>query len=146
MSRSHAVSRPPGVTPWQIADAVKAAGLIAVGAIVWFAGWYEVSDRAAMDEQIAPMNLAVVGVLLVGAGQASWFLAGRRAVGARRRALLGATAKPSPVAVVAGDLFAGGEQFFHQLDCAMVTDRGWMPTTRTDQELSGRTPCGVCAP
>lgn len=133
-------------SPWRGADAVKAAGLIALGAILWAIGWYEVSDRAAMADQIPPMNLAVVGVLIIGAGQASWFLAGRRAVGLRRRALLGAEAKPGVTAKVSPDLFAGTERFFHRLDCAMVSDRAWTPTPRAAHEAQGRTACGVCAP
>jgi hypothetical protein len=133
--------------PWCLADAIRAAGLILVGAIVWFVGWYQVSARAAMGEQIGPMNFAVVGLLIVGTGQASWFLAGRRAVGARRRSLLGATAKPSPVAGTAAvDLFAGSERLYHRLECGMATDRRWAPVPRSDHERQGRTPCGVCAP
>jgi hypothetical protein len=136
----------PAATPWHWADAVKAAGLIAIGAILWFIGWYEVSDRAAMDDQIPPLNLAIVGVLIIGSGQASWFLAGRRAVGARRRVLLGAEAKPSPVRVMTDDRFAGGERFYHRIDCAMLTDRHWSPTSRAAHEADGREPCGVCKP
>lgn len=147
MSRPHTLGHVPGVSPWHWADAVKTAGLIVIGAIVWFVGWYQVSERAAMDEQIAPMNLAIVGLLIIGAGQASWFLAGRRAVGARRRVLLGATAKPSPVTLVAvSDLFAGRERLYHRLDCAMLTDRDWAPMPSAAHELQGRTPCGVCKP
>lgn len=137
----------PAASPWHWADAVKSAGLIAIGSILWFIGWFQVSDRAAMDDQIPPMNLAIVGILVVGFGQASWFLAGRRAVGARRCQLLGAEAKPSPQrAVVTDDLFAGAERLYHRLDCAMLADRGWTPTVRAAQESAGRTPCGVCKP
>lgn len=137
----------PAVSPWHRVDAVKAAALIAIGAILWAIGWYQVSDRAAMDDQIAPMNLAVIGVLIIGAGQASWFLTGRRAVGARRRALLGSQAKPPRVALpVEDDRFAGRERFYHRLDCALVADRGWVPTSRSAQEAAGRVRCGVCVP
>jgi hypothetical protein len=136
----------PASTPWRWADGIKAGGFIAIGAILWFLGWYQVSDRAAMDSQIAPMNLAIVGVLIIGTGQASWFLAGRRAVGLRKRALLGADGKPSPTRVVANDLFAGNERFYHRLDCGMVADRAWTSSPRAAHEQSGRTPCGVCKP
>ena len=143
MSRSAALT----ASPWQWPDAVKAAGLIAIGTIVWAVGWYEVSERAAMNSQIAPMNLAIVGMLVIGSGQASWFVAGRRAVGRRRRALLSAGATTAPVVVgPATELVAGGERYFHRLDCAMLSDRGWTPTPREVQEAQGRIPCGVCAP
>ncbi len=128
---------------------MKTFGLMGIGGVLWFIGWWEVSDRAAMDEQIAVLNLAVVGLIVVGAGQASWFLAGRRAVGHRRRALLGDRARRTavaPVAPTSHELVVGGERFFHRLDCAMAADRGWSPAPRAAQEQAGRVPCGVCAP
>jgi hypothetical protein len=137
------------ISPWNRVDAVKATVLMAIGALVWFIGWWEVSDRASMDRQIAPMNIAVVGLIVFGAGQASWYLAGRRAVGRRRRTLLGLDTR-RPVTVVSTStvdgLFLGGGRFFHRPECAMITDRGWVPQPRAAHERAGRVPCGVCKP
>jgi hypothetical protein len=135
-------------TPWSRLDALKTSLLIAVGAVVWAVGWFQVAEKPAMDEQIAPLNVAVAGVVVIGAGQALWFLNGRRAVAERRRALLGES--PAPVAAQApaqGDeLFAGSQRFYHRLECAMVVDRGWAAMIRATHEAAGRVPCGVCKP
>ncbi|WP_019874817.1 hypothetical protein [Sporichthya polymorpha] len=127
---------------------MTSAVLMAVGAIVLVAGWWEVSDRASMESQIPAFNIAVLGLVLIGAGQGLWFLRGRRACSDRRRLLLGADAAPAVIsaAVEDTDSFAGTERFYHRLDCAMVDDRDWAPSPRATHERVGRTPCGVCAP
>jgi hypothetical protein len=127
---------------------IKAAAVVAVGCLVWAIGWHRVAYQPAFAAQIAPMNVSIVGFVIVCAGQMLWFLGGRRAISDRRRVLLGsdATATPSGSAEQGEDRFAGSERFYHRLDCAMVGDRAWTPTPRAAQERAGRVPCGVCAP
>jgi hypothetical protein len=125
----------------------KAVLLIAVGLLLWVIGWYRLSGRVTLNSQIPSMNLAVVGVVLAGAGQASWFLAGRRAVGLRRRALLGS--EPRPLPSVTGeerDGFVGGDRLYHRDACAMAAGRPWPAQLRGAHEAAGRVPCGVCRP
>jgi drug/metabolite transporter (DMT)-like permease len=74
--------------PWSRTDVLRTAVLVVLGAGIWVVGWFGVSGRPALEDQIPPMNLAVLGFAVTGAGYAAWFLAGRRAVGARSRALL----------------------------------------------------------
>lgn len=135
-------------SPWSRLDALRSALLIAVGAVLWLLGWHWVSGRPAMHDQIVPLNLAIVGLVLAGAGQAAWFLTGRRAVRRLRDALLGTSVKPAlhSLAHAHRDLVAGGERFFHRLDCALLTGRHWSPQTRESQMAAGRVPCGVCTP
>lgn len=136
----------PG-TPWTRLDAATTALLIAVGALLWTIGWYRVANKPSMGDQIAPLNLTVVGLAVIGAGQVLWFLRGRRIIDERRRALLGD--EPAPVAADApadGELFTGAYGLYHRQACAMVTDRDWAPTARVAHESAGRAPCGVCAP
>ena len=139
-------------TPWTRVDAVRTAVLVAVGCVVWALGWVGVSGEPALEDQIAPMNLAVVGVVLIGIGYSSWFLAGRRAVGTRRRAVLAlvpeVAAAPTPVAAgpPPADGFLGSERLYHRPDCAMTTDRAWEVQPLAVHERAGRTPCGVCRP
>jgi hypothetical protein len=138
-----------GHTPWARDDVVFTALLIAIGVVLWTIGWYRVSGRTAMDEQVAPFDLAAFGVAVVGAGQARWFVSGRRAVAARRRVLIGSDAVrvATPQRVPHRDeLFCGSERFFHRLECPMVLDRTWPPASRSAQEQAGRVPCGVCSP
>lgn len=136
-------------SPWTRSDAVATAAVMAIGSIVWFVGWWEVSDRATMESQLSALNIAVLGMLVIGAGQTLWFLRGRRAVHDRRRLLLGVdvrTSSTTAVAPVDEDRFAGSERFYHRVDCAMADERNWTPSPRAVHERAGRTPCGVCAP
>jgi hypothetical protein len=134
--------------PWSRADALKVAVLFAVGGVIWAVGWWQMSGRASMTEQVAPMNLAVVGLAVIAVGQASWFLRGRRAVAHRRRTLLGAAPvlPTGPAIVLDPDHFAGRERLYHRAGCDMLTDRAWPPAARAEHEDAGRIPCGVCAP
>jgi hypothetical protein len=140
---------PTGRLPWTGRDGIPVAGLIAVGGLLWFIGWWRLSGRSTMEAQIGPMNLAAIGVMVIGAGQVLWFLRGRRAVGTRRVFLLGHTAKRAALATAVGpaaDRYVGVEQFFHRTDCAMAIGRAWPPITRSEHLSGGRIPCGVCAP
>jgi hypothetical protein len=145
LTRSHATTVS---SPWTRTDALLTAAVIAVGCLVWAIGWYRVSGEGAFDSQIVPLNVAVFGVLVGGAGQVLWFLGGRRAVDHRRRVLLGddaiVTAHQAPV--VDGDSFVGGEHLYHRADCPMAADRPWAPLSRVEQEQAGRVPCGWCEP
>jgi hypothetical protein len=127
---------------------VLTAAVMAAGCVVWAIGWYRVSGEGAFGSQIAPLNVAVLGVLIAGAGQLLWFLGGRRAVDHRRRVLLGDDAavavRSTPAA--ARDSFVGSERLYHRLDCPMAQNRGWTPLSRAEQERAARVPCGWCEP
>jgi hypothetical protein len=129
---------------------MTAAVVTAVGALVWIVGYAQVSGRASAEAQIAPLNLAVLGVLVTGASPCLWFFRGRRAVQDRRRLLLGVDPDPAPCCaaldLVTLDQFVGSVSFFHRADCAMADERGWSAAPRAAHEDAGRTPCGVCAP
>jgi hypothetical protein len=135
-------------SPWTRVDVLLTALLIAIGGVVWIIGWYRVSGRTAMDEQVAPFDLAVFGAVVFGAGQVRWFIGGRRAVDARRRVLLGSDAVLAVAVPVVPreELLSGSERFFHRLDCSLALDRAWAPASRSAHEQAGRVPCGVCAP
>jgi hypothetical protein len=126
--------------------------LIAVGVLVWFVGWYQAAGKADSDEQTAPLNLAVFGVVLAGVGQLCWVLDGRRAVGRRRRELIGepgSTGSAPPESVPSGRdelRLAGGGRYYHRPDCALAIGREPEMATRGDHEAARRSPCGVCAP
>ncbi len=144
----------PGMTqtPWTRANVLKVVLLAAVGAVLWAVGWYRVAERPALDDQISPLNLAILGWLVIAVGYASWFTAGRRAVGARRRALLTFAAdlqervSVRAVPTTDADVFVGAERYFHRPQCAMVTDRSWAPHPPAEHERAGRVPCGLCVP
>lgn len=136
------------LSPWTRTDVVRTAAVIAVGCLVWAVGWYRVSGEGGFHDQIAPLNVAVFGVVVAGAGQVLWFLGGRRAVDSRRRVLLGDDAAAVEVAapVSAVDSVVGSERLYHRADCPMAAGREWPATTREEQERAGRVPCGWCEP
>lgn len=138
-----------GLSPWTRVDVLLTASLIAIGGLVWIIGWYRVSGRTAMDEQVRPFDLAVFGAVVFGAGQVRWFIGGRRAVDARRRVLIGSDAVLAPTVgapMTQRDELLGSERFFHRLDCSLALGRAWAPASRSAHEQAGRVPCGVCAP
>jgi hypothetical protein len=126
---------------------------IAAGLVVWFIGWYRASGKASSDEQTTSLNVAILGVLIAGAGQLYWVLDGRRAVGRRRRALLADAAPVAATVEVAGntgsapgEMLAGGGRYYHRLDCGLATGRAAATAARAEHEAAGRLACGVCAP
>ena len=141
-------THPAHQSPWTRTDAVLTAAVIAVGCAVWAIGWYRVSGEGAFDSQIAPMNVATLGVAVAVAGQVLWFLSGRRAVDFRRRVLLGDDAALAQISAPAEDLdsFVGSERLYHRADCPMAQDRAWVPLSRAEQDQAGREPCGWCEP
>jgi hypothetical protein len=134
--------------PWQRSDAVTTAELASVGVTLWAIGWFQVSGRASMDEQLAPLNLGILGLVVAGVGYTRWFLTGRRAVGERCRFLLGTAARPSPAVPrdAGADCFFGAERFYHRADCFLLANRGWAAASRAAHVEAGRIPCGVCKP
>jgi hypothetical protein len=150
----------PGL--WVRQDVLRAGLLLGVGVVLWVDGWYKASDDLDVDSQIAPLNLSVAGTLIAGAGFVAWFLAGRRAVGARRRALIETRrALVLPVAdrrlgsdrslgsrSTSPVLIAGsGLERFHRSDCPLAAGRtDWATASRIDHSAAGRVACGVCLP
>lgn len=74
--------------PWSLGDA-RTTFFTAVGGLgVVLVGWWEASGTGRASHQTGWIVTAVVGVLILGAGNALWLLAGRRAVGVRRSRLV----------------------------------------------------------
>jgi hypothetical protein len=131
---------------------------MAVGTAIWIVGWYRVAERASMQGQRGPLNLAAAGVLVIGVGQATWFLSGRRHIRNRYGLLLAAV--PEGVRERAGraaavrcaepgadeDRYVGSERYFHRAHCPMANGRPWVPSPRSEQLEANRAPCGMCAP
>ncbi len=151
-------------TLWAPSDLAVTAVLVAVGSVLWFAGWYSASDKLVEGDQMAALNVSAAGTLIANAGLVSWFLNGRRAIRTRRRALLerrraqlasGQTGA-EVVDVVAATLeprssspmLVGGPGLrrYHRADCPLAAGRQWPVASRTDHEDAGRIPCGACRP
>jgi hypothetical protein len=147
---------------WTRLDLVRTSLLLLLGVVLWVVGWYNASDDLDVDNQIAPLNLSVAGTLVAGAGFVLWFLAGRRAVGARRRVIVerrrslvvpvesGPDARPQSLAPrAASGVLVGGSNLrrFHRSDCPLAAGRtDWTAAARAEHSAAGRVACGVCLP
>jgi hypothetical protein len=128
--------------------------LIMVGVAFLLASAVATTATEDLSARVAWINLGVVGLLVAGAGNTFWLLAGRRAVG-ERRAMLLADGGPRP-----GELGADGEAEaattrlvalrgatrFHRPDCPLVSGKTVTTAARARHEQAGRRPCGVCGP
>jgi hypothetical protein len=153
---------PPKKRPlWSAEDWVRWALFVAGGLVLWLVGWYLASGEINYSRQIGPANLAVAGLLVAGAGHVWCLMRGRRAIGERRRRLLGdpalapagrEAATPAaphadgtacrPSETVAGD----GMMRYHRRGCPLAAGRDWPVLPAEEQEAAGRIPCGACRP
>lgn len=125
--------------------ATALAGGIAI-AIAWFGA----SGSAAVTQQVGWLNLGIGGFVVFAGGNCLWLLRVRRAVGARRAALISLEPdEPDPVsapavpvmdATVSWGLVRGaGMRKLHYPDCPLVVGKHLEPAALAEGEL-----CGVC--
>ena len=140
--------------PWPEHSLILWALLSGIGVALLVAGWIQVRNESVYAKQVAGINMAIVGVIAVGAGAIPMLLTGRRSVGVRRLAVLG-DLRSLPVRASAGasgdstsQSLVGGEGLrrFHRAGCAMAQGRNWTAASRQEHERAGRVTCGVCRP
>jgi hypothetical protein len=128
--------------------------LSTIGGSLLVGGWAQVRSESVYADQATGINLSVAGVVVAGAGALMMLLAGRRAVGVRRLAVLG-DLRAMPVRASAGTSsdstsqhLVGGEglRHFHRAGCTMAHGRSWSAASRGEHERAGRVACGVCRP
>jgi hypothetical protein len=128
--------------------------LSTIGGSLLVGGWAQVRSESVYADQATGINLSVAGVIVAGAGALMMLLAGRRAVGVRRLAVLG-DLRAMPVRASAGassdstsQHLVGGEglRHFHRAGCTMAHGRNWSAASRREHERAGRVACGVCRP
>ncbi len=124
------------------------------GVALLVAGWVFVRNESVYADQVVGINMALAGVLVAGASAIPMLLAGRRAVGVRRLAVLGdlrgmpALASAVTSGASASQNLVGGEGLrrFHRAGCTLAQGRNWSAVSRSEHERAGRVPCGVCRP
>ena len=140
--------------PWPEATLVLWALLSGIGSALLVAGWVLVRNESVYAHQAAGINMAIAGAVAVGAGAIPMLLGGRRAILARRVAVL-ADLRRRPVRASAGPSvdstsqhLVGGEglRHFHHAGCTMAQGRNWGAASRSEHERAGRVACGVCRP
>ncbi len=141
-------------SPWESRAYVVYGVLWILGAGVFLSGMSVVSRETTYQDQAPGINLAVAGVVLSSAAGVFLLLIGRRAVTARRVALLGVVPEERehivrPTSVTARSVQLVGRDgltHFHRADCVMAAGRDWPALDRVIHESAGRTACGVCNP
>lgn len=135
-----------------------------MGFAVVVAGWYLAGGESRVDDQVGPVVVAVVGLLVSAGGHASLVRRMRTGLWARREVVLGAiaTAWPppppaeiSPVrAAPAASVGEGSDgvvvaapdgRFFHRLGCPLIRGKQQV-VPLDDRQRNAKEPCGVCRP
>ena len=75
---------------WGRRDIVTVVVLNLIALTLIVGGWAWASNKKLVADQFAAANLTVIGLIIAGAGNVSWLLSGRRAVGRVKLALFGA--------------------------------------------------------
>jgi uncharacterized membrane protein (UPF0136 family) len=143
---------------WTPRDVSRWGSVVALSGVVLVGAWYSVAGKATWDDQVVGMNVGLAALVASNAAGVLFLIAGRRAVGVRRMALLG---DPAPELVVprqsqpahdlltapADALVAGdGLTHYHRADCPMAVHKSFVAATRSEHERSGHAACGVCRP
>ena len=121
------MSTTPG--PWPARGLVILVGSNAVAAVMLVVAWAGAADTPALRDQLGWLNLAVLAGVLSAATDASWLLAGRRAVGQRRRRLLPDvidSIRSSATATVSVGvwLWVPGTRRAHRAGCSLAAGKG----------------------
>jgi hypothetical protein len=160
--------------PWSADHLVGVVVANGVGLVLVFVGWWESSGLGSAHQQLAWLNLGVVGLIIAGGANGLWLARSRRVVTLARAVVLpyppGSGAWPAPSsngrashAVVApargrrfrasadgagtGVLVAGSAMsFFHRADCLLMAGKEVRVAGRADHERAGRAACEVCRP
>jgi hypothetical protein len=140
-----------GTLPWSLSEVRSAALPIALGIVLLGWSWFQASGTAKMSTQVGWLALAVLATVVAATGASNWVWAGRRAVRARRIALVEALSTeilgPEPELTADGDptsvpVMVAGTSRYHREDCLLVKGK---PVQRLSS-TNGQRPCEMCQP
>lgn len=137
-------SRQP--TPWVVPDLFRWFGLLGVAAVGLVIAWWGASGTADAARLILWANVGVGAVVVAGLGNMTWLLQGRRAVAARRQAIL-ATVPARDEETTADDgrrVAVAGMTRYHRPHCPAVAGKAVDTMRLVEHERAGRRPCGLC--
>jgi hypothetical protein len=81
--------RQVSLAPWSRRGLFVVGVLNGTGLAAIVSGWIWASGHQLLADQFPAANLTVVGLIVAGAGNISWLLSGRRAIGRAKLALFG---------------------------------------------------------
>jgi len=142
--------------PWRLGDLLLLYACTVVGLLLIAVAWFGASSSVVVDSQVRWTNIGIGGLILLGAGNLSWILAGRRAVGELRRHLTPLIPLPErrvapdteaipPQGAADGALVsARGMTRYHRPDCVFVAGKSVQKASERTFRRRGRTPCAAC--
>jgi hypothetical protein len=145
--------------PWRIHDLTVVTSANVLGAIGLLAAWIGGRNETNVASQLGWLKIGIAAVVIAGAGNAAWILAGMRAVGLRRHEQLVRT--PGTLALATTRASAGhrvARQLdgalvhgplmtrYHRASCPAVANRMVEPASLAEHLEAGRQPCGICCP
>lgn len=140
-------------TLWGRGDRLVLAATVGMAFLLLGTGYWGVSGTRVFDDQVSAARLAAGGVLVAQAGFVLAVIRGRRALGRRLVATLGA-GEPDDVAAHRpavthnpGGLVAKADMTrYHRETCAFTAGKAVVAAPVAEHERAGRRPCGVCRP
>lgn len=143
-----------GVPPWTSAELSRVMLSNALGLVLIAVSWYQVAGQLTTRDELAWLNLGILGVAIAGVSNAMWLLRGRRNVGLARVMVLPDVPRrtrsawsdrrvddreETPVASAAMTRY-------HRPDCPLVDGKKTTATSRRAHERAGKIPCELCEP
>jgi hypothetical protein len=135
--------------PWGLSDARTSFFTTAGGLGAVLLAWWGASGTGQLDRQTGWTVAGIVGIIVLGMGNAFWLLAGRRAVGARRARVLDmleslGAGRPVGAAPSAAFVAVAGSNRYHVESCLLV--RGKAVRAVRPSARGRRRPCEMCRP
>ncbi len=122
-----------------------------VGLVLLAMAWVGASGRQETSDQIAWLNLGIVGVLVPAVAGRLWVLRSRRTVQYRVGMILDA-ADAVPLDVIGQPVrphrlvTAAKMSRFHRPECLLVAGKALSDDSLAAHERAGRRPCEMCRP
>jgi hypothetical protein len=144
-----ALASSPDAPLWDRRALQHSVAAMLLGVALVIGGFLAVLGDGTFNDQIGPLNLAVLGSVLAAAGQGGWLLHGRRALGRRRLVVrqrleshvVRHGADEAPVDGRALVTVAGASRR-HRADCLLVAGKVTLATGRGGDLVD----CEVCRP
>lgn len=162
--RALAEASPNRLGPWTPDHLIALVVANVLGLAAVLVGWWVARDQADAGNQVAWVNLAVLGFLVAGGANGVWLARGRQSVRRAQRATLArfsTTPQQAPRTVplstngngrgatVHGwdELVATPEMTrYHRPTCVLAAGKATTAADRVAHERAGRRACEVCAP
>jgi len=139
--------------PWSLAGVVAIYVTTGLGLALVAASWWGTSGTVVVHDELPWLQVGIVGLVVLGTGNGVWLLAGRRAVGQRRRLLVAdvdVDSLPRPGVAVTAEhplpVAATGMRRFHRPECPLALGKPVVAATPDEHLEAGRAPCGICRP